>query len=187
MSTQSSAQVGSGLTFRTATLSDAAAVRALVVSAFRGDSSREGWTTEADLFTDERISEAGVVGKIQRADSQVVMALDETNALLGCAELVRQGAVVQLGMVAVAPKKQGQGIGKLLITHLEEIAIQEYKAETMELYVIWLREDVIDFYARRGFIKTERTKPFPYAELVNGKALRLDLYFVVLEKRLLQS
>ncbi|KGQ03469.1 hypothetical protein BBAD15_g11298 [Beauveria bassiana D1-5] len=155
MSTQSSAKVGSGLTFRTATLSDAAAVRALVVSAFRGDSSREGWTTEADLFTDERISEAGV------------------------------GAVVQLGMVAVAPKKQGQGIGKLLITHLEEIAIKEYKAETMELYVIWLREDVINFYARRGFIKTERTKPFPYAELVNGKALRLDLYFVVLEKRLL--
>ncbi|KAM3429365.1 hypothetical protein NHJ13734_008212 [Beauveria thailandica] len=186
MSTPSSAQVVSGLSFCTATLSDAAAVRALVVSAFRGDSSREGWTTEADLFTDERVSEAGVIEKIKRADSQVVMVLDESDILLGCAELVRQGAVVQLGMVAVAPKKQGQGIGKLLIRHLEEITIREYKVETMELYVIWTREDVINFYVRRGFVKTERTKPFPYAELVNGKALRLDLYFVVLEKKLLK-
>ncbi|KAK8150446.1 hypothetical protein G3M48_001918 [Beauveria asiatica] len=65
MSTPSSAQVVSGLSFCTATLSDAAAVRALVVSAFRGDSSREGWTTEADLFTDERVSEAGVIEKNQ--------------------------------------------------------------------------------------------------------------------------
>ncbi|KAM3512269.1 hypothetical protein MY11210_004116 [Beauveria gryllotalpidicola] len=84
---QSSAQAGSGLSFCTATLSDAAAVRALVVSAFRGASSRAGWTTEADLFTDERVSEDGVVEKIKRADSQVVMVLDETNILLGCAEI----------------------------------------------------------------------------------------------------
>ncbi|KAM3512250.1 hypothetical protein MY11210_004097 [Beauveria gryllotalpidicola] len=130
---QSSAQAGSGLSFCTATLSDAAAVRALVVSAFRGASSRAGWTTEADLFTDERVSEDGVVEKIKRADSQVVMVLDETNILLGCAEIVRHGAIVQIGMVAVSPSKQGQGVGKLLITHLEQVAIREYKAEMMEL------------------------------------------------------
>jgi hypothetical protein len=31
---------------------------------------------------------------------------------------------------------------------------------------------------------TEQTKPFPYSELVNSKAFRDDMYFVVLAKEL---
>ncbi|TQW02320.1 Acyl-CoA N-acyltransferase [Cordyceps javanica] len=185
MTAQSAAQATGRLSFQTATLSHVAALRALVVSAFRGPSSREGWTTEADLFTDERISEAGLVAKIQRPASKVVMVLDDqSGTLLGCAEIVGggQGPVAQIGMVAVAPRSQGRGIGKALMAHLEQIGRAEYQAESMELYVIWTRNELIDFYIRRGFSRTKRTKPFPYGELVNGKALRDDLYFVVLEK-----
>ncbi len=184
MTVKSATQTAKRLSFRTATLTHIAAVRALVVSAFRGDASRAGWTTEADLFTDERISEAGVEAKIQRPDSEVIIVLDENETLLGCAELVSQGAVVQIGMVAVSPTSQGRGIGKAPITHLQEVGVGDYKAERMELCVIWTREDVIEFYIRRGFVKTKRLRPFPYTELINGKALRDDLYFVVLEKYL---
>lgn len=178
------AQVTGRLFFCTATLSQVAAVKALVVSAFRGASSRSGWTTEADLFTDERISEAGLVAKIQQPNGQVIMVLDESDTLLGCAEIVSQGAVVQIGMVAVAPGSQGRGIGKALIAHLERVGVAKYEAERMELCVIWTREDLIKFYIRRGFVRTKRTEPFPYKALVNGKALRDDLYFDILEKKL---
>ncbi|ATY65942.1 GCN5-related N-acetyltransferase [Cordyceps militaris] len=173
----------SRLSFRRATLADVPAVRALVVSAFRGDASRAGWTTEADLFTDERISEAGLIKKIELRDSQVIVALDAAGRLLGCGEVVGRG-VVQIGMLAVAPRSQGHGIGKALLAHLEQVARAEHDAARVEMCVIWTREDVISFYARRGFVRTKRTKPFPWTELVNGKALRDDLYFVVLEKSL---
>lgn len=38
------------LSFRPATAADAPLIAALVNSAYRGDSSRAGWTTEADLI-----------------------------------------------------------------------------------------------------------------------------------------
>ncbi|OAA55999.1 GCN5-related N-acetyltransferase [Cordyceps fumosorosea ARSEF 2679] len=186
MTVQSPTQITDRLSFRRASLADVAQVRALVVSAFRGASSLAGWTTEAHLFTDERISKAGLVAKIQHPGTQVIMALDEGDggALLGCAEIVAADAAVQIGMVAVVPEIQNRGIGKALIAHLEEVARREYGARSAEMCVIASREDVIGFYGRRGYVKTERTKPFPYDLLVNGKALHDDLYFVVLEKTL---
>jgi hypothetical protein len=39
------------LTFRSAELVDAPAVASLIESAYRGEESRRGWTTEADLST----------------------------------------------------------------------------------------------------------------------------------------
>lgn len=66
------------------------------MSAFRSDTSRAGWTTEADLFN-ERISGAGVETEIQRADGQVIMSLDKSKTMLGCAELASKGAVVPNG------------------------------------------------------------------------------------------
>ena len=47
------------LHFRPATLADRDALVALVTSAYRGDSSRAGWTTEADLLDGPHKLEAG--------------------------------------------------------------------------------------------------------------------------------
>ena len=52
----------------------------------------------------------------------------------------------------------------------------------MEMNVIWTREELIAWYLRRGYRKTGKSSPFPYDQLVNGKALRDDLYFDILEK-----
>ncbi|KAK8150543.1 hypothetical protein G3M48_001118 [Beauveria asiatica] len=174
----------SSLSFRKATVADAQAIRSLVISAFRGDSSRAGWTTEADLVADERISEEGLLDKIQQPNGKVVMAHDRAGALVGCAEIVRDKDVVRIGMGAVDPLCQAQGIGKASISYLESIARDEYLASRIEIYVIWTRKELIDFYMRLGYSKTGRVVPFPYGELVNGKALRDDLYFDVLGKTL---
>ena len=51
-------------TFRTAVAADVPAIRALVESAYRGDSARGGWTHEADLLGGERTSEAEVAAVV---------------------------------------------------------------------------------------------------------------------------
>src|SRR5690554_7352324 len=42
------------LSFRPASVQDVDAIVALVNSAYRGDSSRQGWTTEADILDGQR-------------------------------------------------------------------------------------------------------------------------------------
>ena len=48
----------SGLTIRQAVAEDLATLQPLIQRAYRGDSARAGWTHEADLIDDERITMA---------------------------------------------------------------------------------------------------------------------------------
>ncbi|KAG5949439.1 hypothetical protein E4U53_005879 [Claviceps sorghi] len=195
------------ITCRRAVPADAAAVQRLVKSAYRGEASRAGWTTEADLVADDRIDVAGVAAKI-RGPGFVLVAHaqayphahahagaddgdgngDETApvpALVGCCEVeVQADGVGYFGLFAVDPRRQGGGLGKKMLARAEDMAREELGVRTMEMCVIWTRAELIAWYVRRGYVKTERTAPFPYARLYNGKALRDDLYFVVLEKKL---
>ncbi|GKT95678.1 acetyltransferase [Colletotrichum tofieldiae] len=52
------------LSFRPATPADIASLLPLIRAAYRGALSGKGWTTEADLVADKRISEAGLLAKI---------------------------------------------------------------------------------------------------------------------------
>ncbi|KAG6033341.1 hypothetical protein E4U41_006933 [Claviceps citrina] len=183
------------ITCRKAVPADAPAVQALVKSAYRGESSRAGWTTEADLVADERIDEAGVAAKIQGpglvlvAHAAAAAAADDDDdapgALVGCCEVeARPGGIGYFGLFAVDPRRQARGVGKTILAQAEKTAREELGVRTMELSVIWTRDELIAWYLRRGYVKTDRTAPFPYAQLYNGPALRDDLYFVILEKTL---
>jgi GNAT superfamily N-acetyltransferase len=174
------------LTFRKATSADASSVLNLVRSAYRGESSRAGWTTEADLVADERIDTPGVVAKITHPRGAILLASDPTSGdLVSCCEvLCRDDDIAYFGLFAVDPKKQAGGVGRKVLEHAEAFAKKEFGAKHMEMWVIWPREELIAWYIRRGYQKTSRTAPFPYEHLVNGKALRDDLYFVTLDKEL---
>ncbi|QUC20564.1 uncharacterized protein UV8b_04805 [Ustilaginoidea virens] len=173
------------LTFRKATVSDARDVQALVKTAYRGSSSG-GWTTEADLVRDDRIDEAGVVDKINRPNGVVLLAHDGLGALAGCCEIeTRADGVGYFGLFAVDPLRQAGGLGSRILARAEAMAREEMGVRTMEMSVIWLRDELIEWYVRRGYGLTDRTAPFPYGSLVNGRALRDDLYFVILQKDLL--
>ncbi|KAG5921547.1 hypothetical protein E4U42_005804 [Claviceps africana] len=183
------------VTCRRAVPADAAAVQRLVKSAYRGESSRAGWTTEADLVADDRIDVAGVLAKM-RGPGFVLVAHthasdsdgDETApVLVGCCEVQVQapdGHVGYFGLFAVDPRRQGGGLGRTMLARAEHMAREELGVRTMEMSVIWTRGELIAWYVRRGYVETGRTAPFPYRQLINGKALRDDLYFVVLEKTL---
>lgn len=200
----------STLTFRKATAADVPALLALVKSAYRGEDSRQGWTTEADFVADERIDEAGLLGKINAPGSTVLLATTTTNTspanapgpgvgedaaaaaaaetLLACCEVLRHPQPSDLsyfGLFAVNPRLQNGGIGRKMLAEAERYAREEMGAARMEMTVVWLREELIAWYVRRGYVVVEgERRPFPYEGLVNGKALRDDLYFLVLRKDL---
>lgn len=174
------------LTFRIATTGeeDLNSISKLVNSAYRGESSRAGWTTEADLVGDTRINPAGVAEKINTPGGVIVLAHDDQGRLASCCELLKQDDYAYFGLFAVDPQRQSGGIGKSVMNEAERYAKEEMGVKTMEMTVIWTREELIAWYERRGYVRTDEKKPFPYGQLENGTPLRDDLYFRVLKKQL---
>lgn len=172
------------ITFRAACLDDIPAVVHLVESAYRGDASRAGWTTEADLLEGQRIDAAGVQADIGNPGSVVLLAEGADGGLLACCHLQKTGDACYFGMFSVSPGLQGGGIGKRMIAEAERIARDQWHCTHMQMTVIDIRDELIGFYERRGYIRTGVHKPFPYGDARFGIPLRGDLRFEVLEKPL---
>jgi ribosomal protein S18 acetylase RimI-like enzyme len=171
-----------------ATTDDAEALSVLVNSAYRGESSRQGWTTEADFLGGQRTSAALLHQEISGQDRKILCLRTEPNGpILGCVflqlETSRQPLRCYLGMLTVKPTLQARGWGKYLMASAESSA-REWGAESVILGVIQLRESLIAWYERRGYKKSGETWPFPYGRLQFGAPKRDDLYFVILEKSL---
>ena len=161
-----------------ATEQDVPAINRLVNSAYRGESSKKGWTTEADLLGGIRINEEGLRAMLQNPDV-MILKYEEDDQLLGCVSLEQKGQNLYLGMLTVAPEAQANGIGKTLLFAAEKIAVeQRYRAITMT--VITVRHELIAWYERRGYRLTGEKQPFP-----NDPCFGLPkqpLEFVVMEK-----
>lgn len=167
--------------FRAATDADIDAIVALVTSAYRGDASRAGWTTEADLLDGARIDPDVLRGDIARDGSRVVLA-ERDGALLACAHVAIDGDAGYFGMFSVVPGLQGGGIGKQVLAECERIVREEWRLPAMRMTVIDVRDELIAFYERRGYRRTGILKPFPYGDARFGEPKRGDLRFEVLEK-----
>jgi ribosomal protein S18 acetylase RimI-like enzyme len=171
------------LAFRAATDADIEAIVALVTSAYRGESSRAGWTTEADLLDGARIDPEVLRADIARDGSRVVLA-ERDSALLACAHVAVDGDAGYFGMFSVVPGLQGGGIGKQVLAECERIVRDDWRLPAMRMTVIDVRDELIAFYQRRGYRRTGITKPFPYGDARFGEPKRGDLRFEVLEKTL---
>jgi len=173
----------SPLQFRAATAADVPAIVDLVTSAYRGDASRVGWTTEADFLDGNRIDPDVLRHDIARPRSRVVLA-ERDGALLACAHVAEEDGHGYFGMFSVVPGLQNGGIGKLLLAECERIARDEWALPGMHMTVIDIRDELIAFYERRGYRRTGIYKPFPHGDARFGIAKRNDLRFEVLEKAL---
>ena len=175
----------SGSTFRVATGDDVAAIVRLVESAYRGESSRAGWTTEADLLDGQRTDEPAVRAITVADDRVALLAFDDRQDLLGCCELRRRPFdTAYFGMFAVVPTRQGGGIGKELLAAAEGWVVDAWGARRMEMTVLAQRGDLIEWYERRGYRRTGETEPFPYDDIRFGLPRQPDLHFVVMAKDL---
>ena len=169
--------------FRNATPADIDAIVALVTSAYRGDASRAGWTTEADLLDGNRIDPEVLRADLERPRSRVLLA-EADGGLQACAHVADEDGAGYFGMFAVRPGLQGGGLGKQLLAECERIACEEWQLPVMRMTVIDVRDELIAFYQRRGYRRTGQFKPFPYGDARFGQPKRDDLRFEVLEKAL---
>ncbi|MEI7054642.1 GNAT family N-acetyltransferase [Nocardioides sp. CCNWLW239] len=173
------------LTFRDATLSDVDVLVPLIESAYRGDASRAGWTTEADLLAGQRTDPEGVGEVITAPGSRLLVAesAERPGEIVACCQLQKRETYVYFGMFSVSPVLQGGGVGKAVMAEAERIA-RAWGADEIRMTVIRQREDLIAFYERRGFRRTGRFEPFPYGDERFGLPLRDDLEFAELAKSL---
>lgn len=172
---------------REAEASDIPALVALVESAYRGDSSRAGWTTEADLLGGQRI-DPYLAAEMIADPHTTVLVRDDPHAdgdRLACAQVVDRGdGLAYFGTFAVAPACQGSGTGSAMLAAAEGLARTVYGARTMRMTVIRQRTDLLAYYARRGYGDTGAREPFPYGDERFGRPKVDDLEFAVLEKPL---
>jgi ribosomal protein S18 acetylase RimI-like enzyme len=171
------------LTFRLATPADVGAIVPLVESAYRGDVSRKGWTTEADLLDGQRTDPAGVAELIAKPASCMLLA-ERDGALLACANLEKRGDAGYFGMFSVRPDLQGAGIGRATLAEAERIAREDWQCREMQMTVISVRDELIAWYERRGYRRTGIHSPFPYGDARFGLPKRDDLRFELLVKPL---
>lgn len=110
-----------GLTFRDATDADVDVLVALIESAYRGDSSRAGWTTEADILQGQRTDPEGVLAVVKGPDSRL-LTVERDGAVVACCQLEHRGDHAYFGMFAVSPTLQGGGLGKVILAEAERYA-----------------------------------------------------------------
>ncbi|MFE4367846.1 GNAT family N-acetyltransferase [Streptomyces sp. NPDC056835] len=169
--------------YRDATAADTDALVALIESAYRGDSSRTGWTTEADILAGQRTDPRGVLEVIESPGSRL-LAVERDGELVACCQLEHRGDAAYFGMFAVSPGAQGSGLGKQVMAAAERVAGETWGVREMHMTVITVREELIAWYERRGYRRTGKLYPFPYGDERFGIPQRDDLEFELLVKRL---
>lgn len=164
-----------------AVVADSAELNVLVNSAYRGEASRQGWTTEADLLDGTRI-DAEAIKDLIHTPGITILKYSEGNEILACVELKNENEKLYLGMLTVKPTLQGKGIGKLLLKEAEEEAKRQH-CKSIFMTVISVRKELIDWYMRHGYKPTGEKKPFAFSDPRFGQP-KQPLEFIVLEKKL---
>lgn len=166
----------------TADTTDIPALVALMNSAYRGEASKKGWTTEADLLLGEERTDRTVLDQLMRTPGAVFLKyVNAVNTIEGCVFLQQKGKKLYLGMLSVDPEVQAKGVGKQLMTAAIETA-KETGCDSIFMKVISLREELIAWYERQGYRVTGETEPFP-ADNRFGIPVQ-PLVFVIMEKKI---
>lgn len=166
-----------------ATPSDLPELTSLVNSAYRGDSSRKGWTTEADLLGGVRTSEESLAETMAQPGTTILLHRDQaTHELIGCVYLEQKADLMYLGMLTVSPEVQARGLGKYLLAGAETYA-HNLGCRAVEMTVISQRAELIAWYERRGYALTGESRPFPMEDSRFGLP-KTPLEFVVMRKGL---
>ena len=172
------------LAFRHAEAADVDAIVALVNSAYRGESSRAGWTTEADLLGGQRTDAEEISRLIVEKNSVILLCL-RNGEIIGSLHLEKKNvATAYMGMLVIKPLLQGQGLGSRFMAAAENFARTEWDASRMQMQVISLRRELIAYYQRRGYRRTGEHRPFPASDPKFGLPKVAGLMFEVLEKSL---
>ena len=145
---------------RKATLEDIPQLEILINSAYRGDSSKKGWTTEADLLDGIRTDADSLKEMITKSNAVILQSFNEHNLLQGCVYLEKRHNKMYLGLLTVSPTLQAKGIGKQLLIEAEKYA-KSQRCSFVEMTVISIRTELIEGYKKHGYKDIGEKKPFP--------------------------
>jgi len=168
---------------RTATPADAAELADHVNAAYRGESSRAGWTTEADLIEGARTTRESLVQEMALPNRLFEILRDADGKILASVQLVRESSTCYLGMLTVRPTQQGGGIGKSFLAHSEAVA-REWGCVRIRMTVINVRKELIAYYERRGYARTGVEIPF-HGDPRFGGMQKVDFKMIELAKTIL--
>jgi ribosomal protein S18 acetylase RimI-like enzyme len=150
----------------------------LINSAYRGEGSKKGWTSEAELFHGVRTNEEALMNILAENNAVMLKYKNDDEAIIGCVYLEKQDGKIYLGLLSVSPDIQASGVGKQLLTASEEYA-RVYGYDKISMTVITIRKELVEWYQRRGYKPTGEIKQFP-EDKINTPNQRLEL--LVLEK-----
>jgi ribosomal protein S18 acetylase RimI-like enzyme len=142
-----------------ATISDVPQLNKLVNSAYRGEISKKGWTTESNILDGLRIDEETLTSYFNNPDITILKNTNETGELIGCVYLETRAPKLYVGMFSVSPMLQNGGIGRKLLVAAEEYA-QQLNLNQLTMTVISTRHELISWYERRGYKATGEILPF---------------------------
>ena len=166
-----------------AAAADIPAIKDLLNNTYRGEASRQGWTTEADLIAGDMRADEHMLQQVMDKDGSVMLKyLDHAGQIIGCVNLQQHDSRIYLGMFSVSPKLQGGGIGRQLLTASEEYALYQH-CSSIYMRVISVRAELVNWYKRHGYVDTGLRAPFE-EDGVTGKHLQ-KLEFMILEKELI--
>lgn len=172
------------LTIRPATPADIPALHALIESAYRGESSRAGWTTEADLLEGQRTDPEDLADILADPD-QALLTAWRGGSLVGCVSIAdRAQGVGYFGMLSVSPTLQAAGLGRRLVAAAESELKARFGARRIRISVFPQRQSLIAWYERLGYSGTGETLAFDYSNPRLGMPLRDDLHFIVMARDL---
>ena len=165
--------------------SDTTELVALVNSAYRGESSQAGWTTESHLLDGIRIDEPTMRDYLKARDTYILKYLNDEDVIIACVYLQKfSNNRLYLGMLTVSPKLQAGGIGRQLL-HEAEAWAKKLDCKTVFMTVITTRAELIDWYKRRGYIDTGKREPFHHGGRFGIPKTEVPIQLMILEKQVL--
>ena len=154
-------------TIRTAGAADAELLATLINAAF---------AVECAAIEGERVNHAKLEAFLRTGE---FLLLERNGELHGCVYLEKRGKRGYLGLLAVEPKHQGNGLGRRLAREAEE-RLRELGCRCVDLRVISARAELIAFYAKLGY-RQSGTSSMP-----SDTRLKVPCHFIHLTKALPQ-
>ena len=160
-------------------------VVSLLNRAYRASGGETGWTTEVGLLAGDRISETTLRDEIAKKPQAFLLVYKIKEEVRGCVwvEPDANRDTWYLGSLAIDPKRQNNQHGRRLLGAAEDW-IRERGGQRIKMTVIDERRTLLDWYERRGYIRTGQTEPFPPTDTRFGTPIVPNLRFEILIKAL---
>jgi GNAT superfamily N-acetyltransferase len=134
------------------------------------------YEVEQFFVTGDRTDAIDLRSRMQRG--QFLLIESEPGAIAGCAFVAVHGRDGFMGMLSVAPARQGHGLGRALAIAAEEYC-RSHGCSEIEVEVVNLRTELPPFYRKLGY-RESGERPFP-----DTTRTTRPCHFVVMRKPLM--